>query len=252
MLTILLVNDDGYQSEGIGVLEKKLASKGFRIWTMAPSGNRSAQSHAMNIREDAVITRYGDEHYHCSGTPTDCILYALKSNIFPSKPDLVVSGINHGYNCSTDILYSGTCGAASEAVIHGIPAVALSADVDENGKYDFASAATWASDNIEKLYTLASREGCFVNVNFPNPFSGKVKPSSLGYIIYPDTIHEKDNDGTCRVFSLASQDVRRIRGEGEEADFHVTRNGDIAVSVIRVLPEIDPEGQRMVSELFCR
>ena len=120
-MIILLTNDDGYESEGIRTLERVLASYGHEIWVCAPSGNRSAQSHAMNIISPVKLTKYKDKHYHCSGTPTDCILYSLKANVFKSLPDCIISGINHGYNCSSDILYSGTCGAASEGVMHGIP-----------------------------------------------------------------------------------------------------------------------------------
>lgn len=249
-MTILLVNDDGYRSEGISILDQVLSAAGHEIWTMAPSGNRSAQSHAMNISADAVITRYGDMHYHCSGTPTDCVLYALRTDVFPHRPDLVISGINHGYNCSTDVLYSGTCSAASEAVVQGVPAIALSADVDKNGLYDFASAAAWAADNLDRLATLAAAEGSFVNVNFPNPFSGHVRASELGYVIYPDKPVEKSAEGDVRVFGLTSAEGRHIRHTGEDSDFHVTAAGDIAVSVIRILPEIDRAGQALIAKVF--
>ena len=250
-MTILLVNDDGYQSEGINVLEEVLSSHGHEIWTMAPSGNRSAQSHAMNIRCDAVIEKYGRYHYHCSGTPTDCVLYALRSKLFPSLPDLVISGINHGYNCSTDVLYSGTCAAASEAVVQGVPALALSADVDKNGDYNFKAVAKWTEANLVKLFTLSQCKGSFVNVNFPNPFSSHVKAADLGFIIYPDVIVEKEGEGDKRVFGLSSAEERKLREHPSRlSDFHVTGDGDIAISVIKVLPELDSEGQAMVERLF--
>lgn len=249
-MTILLVNDDGYMSEGICVLDEVLSSAGHEIWTMAPSGNRSAQSHAMNISADAVITRYGNMHYHCSGTPTDCVLYALRADIFPHRPDLVISGINHGYNCSTDVLYSGTCSAASEAVVQGLPAIALSADAGSTGRYDFASAARWALENLDKLVVLAGTAGSFVNVNFPNPFSGHVRASKLGYIVYPDKPMEKSADGDVRIFGLSYCEDRSIRHEGADSDFHVTASGDISMSVIRILPEIDREGQSMIERIF--
>lgn len=237
-------------SEGINVLDQVLSAAGHEIWVMAPSGNRSAQSHAMNISSDAVITRYGNMRYHCSGTPTDCVLYALRTDILPSRPDLVISGINHGYNCSTDVLYSGTCSAASEAVVQGVPAIALSSDVDNDGHYDFVSAARWTAEKLDRLVTLAGTEGSFVNVNFPNPFSGHVRASELGYVIYPDKPVEKSCEGDVRIFGLTSCEGRCIRHEGDDSDFHVTAAGDIAVSVIRILPEIDRAGQAMIGRVF--
>ena len=127
-MIILLTNDDGYQAEGISVLETVLAEAGHEVWVCAPSDQRSAQSHAMTLKGKIRFIRFDARHYHCSGTPADCILYGLNGGALPVAPDVVVSGINHGYNASTDILYSGTVGAASEAALRGIPAIAISAN----------------------------------------------------------------------------------------------------------------------------
>ena len=86
----------------------------------------------MTLRGKVKFVRFGEQHYHCSGSPADCILYGLAGGPVPVRPDLVVSGINHGYNASTDIIYSGTVGAASEAALRGLPSIAISARSDRN------------------------------------------------------------------------------------------------------------------------
>ena len=103
-MKILLTNDDGYTSEGLTVLSDALVAAGHEVWVCAPSVERSASSHAMTLHQEVTITEFGTMRYHCSGTPVDCILYATRAKVFDHHPDLVISGINHGFNISTDIL----------------------------------------------------------------------------------------------------------------------------------------------------
>ena len=250
-MIILLTNDDGYESEGINTLERVLSSYGHEIWVCAPSGNRSAQSHAMNILSPVTLTKFKENHYHCSGTPTDCILYSIKGRVFPQLPDLVISGINHGYNCSSDILYSGTCGAASEAVLQGIPAIALSCERGDDNSFSFESAANFVARNIEKLISITTKDS-IVNLNFPTPHSDKVTPADIGYINYNDIAIPIENSGDIISFRLASGGnvEKSIDSPHSNTDLHVATNGNIALSVIKVLPEINIEKQNEAMRLF--
>lgn len=249
-MIILLTNDDGYAAPGINSLIRPLEEKGHEVWVMAPSGNRSAQSHAMRLFEPLTVTSFGPNRFHNSGTPVDCIMYAAKSRIFPRLPDLVISGINHGYNCSTDVLYSGTCGAASEAVLQGIKGIALSAEPDEDGSFEFDADAAWVADNLEKLIRLCGSES-FVNVNFPPHMTSGASATALGFFQYPDVPVVKSEDGDIRVFELAEvAEKRRLIHNGEYCDYHATTNGEVAISVIKVMPEIDEEKQALIKELF--
>lgn len=249
-MTILLTNDDGYAAPGINSLIRPLEEKGHEVWIMAPSGNRSAQSHAMRLFEPLTVTSYGPNRFHNSGTPVDCIMYAAKSHIFPQLPDLVISGINHGYNCSTDVLYSGTCGAASEAVLQGIRGIALSAEPHPDGTYEFDSYASWVADNLEKLVQLCGKES-FVNVNFPPHISKGAVPTALGFFQYPDVPVVKSEEGDLRVFELAqAAEERKLIHNGAYCDYHATTEGRIAISVIKVMPDIDADKQSMITELF--
>ncbi len=248
-MTILLVNDDGYQAPGINALEKVLAQHGHEIWVMAPSGNRSAQSHAMNIRGEIIITRFGENHFHCSGTPVDCILFALDADLFPHKPDLIISGINHGYNCSSDILYSGTCSAACQGAMKNIKSIALSSEADEEGDFGFENAAHWCADNLEKLLQLTDYLS-YVNVNFPPHHTAKAVSGRLGNVIYPDSFICDSVDGERMIYHLEPTGEGRKMEDKRGSDFHACEGGDIAISVISVLPAIDEEKQALIKELF--
>lgn len=249
-MTILLVNDDGYTKEGIRALERQLAMCGHDIWVVAPSSNRSAQSHAMCLRGPVSMTRYGENHYHCSGSPTDCILYAIKGSLFPHLPDLVISGINHGYNCSSDILYSGTCSAASEAVLQGVRGIAVSAEADCNGDYDFDSVASFIADNLVRFYSLCS-DTAFVNLNFPPHFSPTVVPSPLGMIYYGDRPTVVSDDGTTLVYEMKGEEVARsISGGTQKTDLEVCLEGNVSLSVILVNPAPDSIAHEKAALLF--
>ena len=151
-MRILLTNDDGFTAAGIQALDRVLQSRGHEVWMCAPSEQRSAQSHALSLKGKVRFVRFGARHYHCSGTPADCILYGLTGGAIPVMPDVVISGINHGYNASTDILYSGTVGAAREAALRSLPAIAISARSDhQSGEFPFNEAAIFLADQLEQF-----------------------------------------------------------------------------------------------------
>ena len=181
-MVILLTNDDGYQAEGLLVLENVLQRFGHEVWICAPSEQRSAQSHAMTLRGKVRIVRYDQRHYHCSGTPADCILYGLSGGALPVTPDLVISGINHGYNASTDILYSGTIGAAKEAILRGLKAIAISARMDKTtGIYPFEQGATFIAGHLDQFLPLCTND-VLLNINVPPHSSGRWPTGRIGIL----------------------------------------------------------------------
>ena len=248
-MKILLVNDDGYSKEGIKVLDRALSSAGHEVWVAAPSSNRSAQSHSMSLSGVLEMTSFAPEHYHCSGSPADCILYSLKGGLFPSLPDLVVSGINYGYNCSSDILYSGTCAAACEAVLQGTRGIALSHEADENGRYEFERVCAFFVRNLEKLYSLTG-EDSYLNINFPPHFREEVGYASVGRIFYhdiPEIIDEKDGKKLLRLRPGAVK--RDLTSQGIRTDIEICMEGRISISVLKVNPQVDMDVRPAVTEL---
>ncbi|MBX9703385.1 MAG: 5'/3'-nucleotidase SurE, partial [Silvanigrellaceae bacterium] len=127
---LLLCNDDGYQAQGIQVLAQELKNLGHRITIVAPSGERSGQSHAMSFHVPVRVKKINQETYCVDGTPADCASIGLRKILCNDKPDFVVSGINLGLNVGTDVNYSGTVGAATEAALMGYKAIAVSLDTD--------------------------------------------------------------------------------------------------------------------------
>src|SRR5260221_8568135 len=125
---ILISNDDGIQSPGIKVLEKVARELSNDVWVVAPEKEQSGASHSLTTRRPLRLNEVGRQRYAVDGTPTDCVLVAVKKLLRDRPPDLVLSGINGGSNVGADLTYSGTVAAAMEATLLGIPAVALSQD----------------------------------------------------------------------------------------------------------------------------
>jgi 5'-nucleotidase len=160
---ILLTNDDGIDAAGIGALVDAL-SREHEVWVVAPDANRSGASHAVTLREASRLRRRGERSFTASGSPADCVIVA-SLGVVPRPIDLVLSGVNHGPNLGTDIVYSGTAAGAREAAIHGIPGVALSLCRYEP-PFDFGRVAEFVRTNAPRLRELWS-EGTFLNLNFP-------------------------------------------------------------------------------------
>ncbi|MDD4572653.1 MAG: 5'/3'-nucleotidase SurE [Sphaerochaeta sp.] len=253
-MRILLTNDDGYQSKGITVLEEILVQAGHEVWVCAPSHERSASSHAMTLRGEITITEYAPRHYHCSGTPADCMLYAGKGKIFSSDPDLVISGINHGYNISTDILYSGTVGAAREAALTGLKSIALSCTRDENGDFVFEKAARFVVDRLPELYPLCSSE-CVLNINVPANGNGKWKPAVMSYLDYHDAVtkhydeYPSSQTGRSVVFSLTGGIPPIQKCDTVETDYQAVSAGYVSITALSILPPIHLDVQDRLTML---
>ena len=138
MSTILLTNDDGVESEGIRALAEALRALG-RVVVCAPVGEASAIGHALTLARPLRLRDFGDDVYAVDGTPADCVNVAVAHVLGGQLPDVVVSGINKGWNVGDDVTYSGTVGGALEGVLMGVPAVAVSLQRGE--EYDFTHAA---------------------------------------------------------------------------------------------------------------
>jgi len=167
--TILVVNDDGITAPGIKALMDAMKDLG-RVVVVAPDSPQSGMGHAITIgkplRLDAVDIYEGIEMYRCSGTPVDCVKLAVNKIFKGKKPDLCVSGINHGLNNSINVLYSGTMSAAVEGAIESIPSIGFSLD-------DFTLQANFSHciKYIKEIATLVLANGLppatLLNVNFP-------------------------------------------------------------------------------------
>ena len=166
MNRILVTNDDGVHSEGIRVLADALRSLG-EVTVIAPIQESSAIGHALTLRRPLRIEPVGDGFYAVDGTPTDCVNLGVAVLLKGELPDLVVSGINTGWNLGDDVTYSGTVAGALEAALLGIPAIAISLCRTRDYVFDFGPSAQAAAVLADLVIRHRLPERTFLNVNMP-------------------------------------------------------------------------------------
>jgi 5'-nucleotidase len=193
---ILLSNDDGIHAAGIRSLAEALADLGDVI-VVAPDRERSAQSHAFTLDRPLRCDEIRKGWHMVDGTPADCMYIGILK-ICGRKPDLVVSGINHGFNLGSDVFYSGTVAAAVEAAIRDVPAIAMSLDAGHRSKHPegeldpFRPAARFAHALSAAVLREGLPLGTLLNVNVPR--SAKLKGfrwTRLGKRLYRDQVDER-------------------------------------------------------------
>jgi 5'-nucleotidase len=170
IMKLLISNDDGIFALGIRTLADTLAEVGHDVTVVCPDRERSATGHGLTlhdpIRAEPVTTIFHStvKAWSCSGTPSDCVKLALGA-LVDDPPDLVLSGINHGSNLGTDVLYSGTVSAAMEGAIEGIPSIAFS--LASYTSKEFSAAAAFAKSLITQISKQPLPEAMLLNVNVP-------------------------------------------------------------------------------------
>lgn len=174
---ILVTNDDGITAPGIRALISVMKELG-EVVVVAPDSPQSATGHAITINNTLHINKIDIDpdveiEYSCSGTPVDCVKFAV-SEILKRKPDLCVSGINHGSNSSINVIYSGTMSAAVEAGIEGIPAIGFSL-LDYNWDADFEPIKSSIKKITEEVLENGLPDGVILNVNFPKLKENEIK-----------------------------------------------------------------------------
>lgn len=165
---ILITNDDGIEARGLKSLIEVVREFG-KVVVVAPEESQSGMSHAITmkfpLRIRTVKNEEGLEIYSCNGTPVDCVKLAVHQ-LLGRKPDMLVSGINHGSNASVSIVYSGTMAAAIEGSINKIPSIGFSL-LDYSADADFETSGIYVRRIIEKVFMNGIEKGICLNVNIP-------------------------------------------------------------------------------------
>ncbi|MGQ0507784.1 MAG: 5'/3'-nucleotidase SurE [Myxococcaceae bacterium] len=169
MPRILVSNDDGHFAEGVQALAEAMQPLG-EIWVVAPEAEQSAASHALSLHRPLRIKKIRERWFSVDGTPADCSYLAINHILKDARPDLMVSGINHGANLADDVTYSGTVAAAMEASLLGIPAIAFS--LVSRKQFDFGPAARFARSFVQSVINQKPPK-MLLNVNIP----GGVEPA---------------------------------------------------------------------------
>lgn len=163
---ILITNDDGIGAEGLAVLEEIASGFSDDVWVVAPSHEQSACSHSLTIHRPLRLNALGERRYTVDGTPTDCVLIALQHLLLDHRPQLLLSGINHGFNVADDVTYSGTLAGAMEATLFGVPAIACSQEMRDH-PLDWSLARQTLPDLLARLVKAGWAENSFVSINLP-------------------------------------------------------------------------------------
>jgi 5'-nucleotidase len=224
---ILVTNDDGIQAEGIRALRAALEPLGTVV-VSAPDREQSATSHSLTLHRPLRIRKISEREMSVDGTPTDSVLLAVHG-FFKERPQLVVSGINHGPNMGNDVLYSGTVAGASEGTFLGIPSVAIS--LATWGPADFGPAARVARNLVKGLLRRGLPPRTCLNVNVPaipwEEIKG-VKITRLGKRVYRDVIVEKTDPRGKLYYWIGGEDP--TWEHDETSDFTAVERGYVSVT----------------------
>jgi 5'-nucleotidase len=166
---VLVSNDDGIDAPGITLLEKIARELSPEVWVVAPEMEQSGAGHSLTTRRPLRMVEVAEHRYVVDGTPTDCVLLGLKRLLRGRLPTLVLAGINAGGNVAEDVTYSGTCAAAMEATLFGVPAIALSQEYRDRGAIPWGTAEAFAAEAIRRVAAAADPwpKDTFFNINFP-------------------------------------------------------------------------------------
>lgn len=236
-MNILVSNDDGITAKGIKNLVN-LARKFGKVIVVAPNSPQSAQGHSITIEHPIRIYRsdiFGPEieAYECTGTPADCVKIAKNVVLKGEKIDLCLSGINHGSNASTNILYSGTMSAAMEGALEGIPSIGFSLDsFDSNAAFDAASH--YAKKILRHYIDYGMGKACLLNVNFPNLPKEAIKGIR---ICRQAEGHWSENfqqgtDPSGRTYYWLTGEYLYL-DKGEDSDIWALRNGFVSIVPVK-------------------
>lgn len=177
----LLTNDDGIDAYGLALLTELVGHFCDEIVIVAPANNRSGASQSISLQDELIFHKIAPNRYTCSGTPADCVLMAMNLLFKDNPPDIVFSGINHGMNAADDVGYSGTIGAAREATIFGVRAIALSQRRGVSTE-DFEPARSSGRGVIAHALAQPWTPRTVLNVNFPSSRLGAVKGVRVGQL----------------------------------------------------------------------
>lgn len=234
-MLILLTNDDGFMAEGIKQLFNVFKDMAD-VSIVAPERERSATGHGITfhkpLRANPIIRGEINYGWSVSGTPADCVKLALEM-LLPRQPDLVISGINNGYNLGAEVLYSGTVSAAIEAAIADVPAIAVSTEEDATVE-DYIFAAQYIRNLVEKGKVFNLSQNILLNINIPRVTKGTItetRVTSLGVKRY-DNVIEKRTDLRGRDYFWLGGSLRKTE-KGSDIDITAVEEGAVSITPLQ-------------------
>lgn len=229
---ILVTNDDGYSAEGIKALID-VAGEFGDVTVVAPSRNYSGASSSLTLKNDITVHQLGDNNWRVDGTPTDCVHLALTGDFLPTRPDLIVSGINDGANMGDDTIYSGTVAAAIEGHLFDVPALAFSMAAQPARHFDCGALtvrrllALWQQTPLDRQ--------CLLNVNIPDipPDQWRgFRQTRLGRRHAAEPAISRGKTDTHQTFIIGDAGAAKDAGDG--TDFYAVENGYTSVTPLMI------------------
>ncbi|MEI2701294.1 MAG: 5'/3'-nucleotidase SurE [Baekduia sp.] len=243
-MRVLLTNDDGIEAAGLRRMRQELlAAGGVDLVVIAPDGNRSAVGRGISFRRPVHVASFafdsGPAGWSADGTPVDCVRLADLGLAGGAKPDLVVSGINHGANLGDDIAYSGTVAAALEGVVLGIPAIAVSQDwtrarPPQDESDPFGQAARFVARLVGQLESVPLDPGTMLNVNVPTVPATGVDVCSIGRRVYYDTLQAEGEIGADGAGRYVLYNAEPGFHEAEGTDVSAVAAGKVAITPLHL------------------
>lgn len=222
---VLLSNDDGYRSRGLNLMRQALAQVA-EVVVCAPNTQQSASSHSLTLHRPLRLKRREEGVYSVDGTPADCVYVAVHSGdrVLPRRPDLVVSGMNHGVNLGDDVFYSGTVAAAREGALKGIASLAVSAAPEA----DMMSAAALGAQIARSMLIEPLAAPILLNVNFPAGSEWPVRATRLGTRRYLSSIEFRHDPRGREYLWIGGQGIEH--DSHDDSDTQAFEAGDVGVT----------------------
>jgi len=223
---ILVTNDDGIDAPGIAALCAVLSRLGD-VTVAAPDREHSGASHALTFRRPLRVRKHSERRYAIDGTPTDCVHLAVFQLVAGGPPDLVVSGINRGYNLGDDVTYSGTVAGALEGTLLRVPSLAISAGFDA-GEPDYDVAARVAAGLCTEVLRRGLAPGTFLNVNVPPGRPCGIRVTRQGSRTYRAAVVERTDPKGEPYYWIAAADA--VPADEADGDHVAVRDRYVSVT----------------------
>jgi len=226
---LLITNDDGIHAPGLRALAAAMQDLGA-VTIVAPANERSASAQSLTLRQPIYCDQIAEHEYAIEGTPADAMIVAFHT-VLKEKPALALSGINRGGNVGENIYYSGTVGAAMEAAMHKIPAIAVSV-VYRGREFNFDPAAKFMRSLVPLVLSEGLPEGVLLNVNVPQDWSGEVRLTRQSSKITRNVLVPGTDPRGRRYFWLSEQQF--IEGIEPDTDHAAIRDRAVSITPLEI------------------
>jgi 5'-nucleotidase len=232
---ILVTNDDGIHAPGLEALVEIATQLSSDVWVVAPEFNQSGAGHSLSISQPIRARKINETKFAIEGTPTDCVVFAVRHLLKGRRPDIVLSGVNRGTNMADDVTYSGTIAGAMEGCLLGIPSIAFSQAYVHPHPVKWGTATAHGADVARRVLSMDFPRNVLVNVNFPDVVTASVKGIKVtrqGVRAFGSSIIERtDPRGGAYYWIGYSPGEHEV---DEQSDLFAVRHGWISVTPLHL------------------